>query len=410
MFVAIFLLVEERAFDDRAGRGSWAQILVATAMAHAELMVAFFFFVSYAAFVLITGRARQQWKPVLAKTVLPLGLALLVFAGQVTWVRIRYPDTPIRGSGFLTRSGFDGSSKYYGGHEDIAFGRDHARKTFRANRELLLRWKWLFIAGLVALAALIAGYFRSRTPRFVMLALVSMAGSYVLYAAVFSQAVAIHPYLYDIVLAVPLIVALFAAAPSLLEAATQRSGTIVLIAFLGAFWTAMVQVRAYALRYPLPQTLAESRAPSSPASSNVVSSGAIYERGRPRAVGEWITIPYDASLFSAESGARWTVDPGDVTTLAYTLVGNTMTVAFRINGSSISGGSPVALLVAIPEGLRGTRSITNNILVDNVGQQSGFAQVAAGSRQIQIFRLPAVPWTPNQDKTRVIGQITFDVR
>ena len=61
---------------------------------------------------------------------------------------------------------------------------------------------------------------------------------------------ALHPYLYDGLLATPLIVALFVLAPALLEEWTQRSGAFVLIACFGAAWMSMFQLRLYALCYP----------------------------------------------------------------------------------------------------------------------------------------------------------------
>ncbi len=60
-----------------------------------------------------------------------------------------------------------------------------------------------------------------------------------------------HPSLYDVLLATPLILALFAFVPALLESLTQRSGVFVLVALLGAIWLAMFQLRLYALCYPL---------------------------------------------------------------------------------------------------------------------------------------------------------------
>jgi hypothetical protein len=80
--------------------------------------------------------------------------------------------------------------------------------------------------------------------------LFSLFGTYLIYAAVFSQHVAMHPYLFDTMLATPLIVALFVVVPALAEAATEQRSVFVLIAAIAATWTAMVNLRLYALSYP----------------------------------------------------------------------------------------------------------------------------------------------------------------
>jgi hypothetical protein len=86
--------------------------------------------------------------------------------------------------------------------------------------------------------------------------LVALIGSWLLYAAVFSQAVALHPYLFDVMLATPLILALFAIVPALVESQTNQTGAIVLLVLFAATWLSMFQLRIYALCYPAPQPAA----------------------------------------------------------------------------------------------------------------------------------------------------------
>jgi hypothetical protein len=103
-------------------------------------------------------------------------------------------------------------------------------------------------------------FLRGRAPRIALEVLAALTGAWLLYAAVFSQAVVIHPYLYDVLLFTPLCIALFALAPSLLESLTKRTGAILLVIIFSAVWYSLFQMRLYSLRWPLPPPLAGSPA------------------------------------------------------------------------------------------------------------------------------------------------------
>jgi hypothetical protein len=64
--------------------------------------------------------------------------------------------------------------------------------------------------------------------------------------------------------------------------------------------------------------------------------------------GTWQDVPFDAANFTAStSGGTWTVTAANVKTLKYQVVHNTMTVAFEIIQSSVTG--PVGgLRIALP--------------------------------------------------------------
>ena len=87
---------------------------------------------------------------------------------------------------------------------------------------------------LLPIGVLIA-FIRNRAPRISLEVLTALIGSWLLYAAIFSQAFVIHPYLYDVLLFTPLAIALFALAPALLESLTRRTGAIVLVIFFGVY-------------------------------------------------------------------------------------------------------------------------------------------------------------------------------
>jgi hypothetical protein len=209
---------------------------------------------------LVVLRRDGSWKRFLLVAVLPCAAALLVYQVQLKAASARFPNIATYGSKTLWRTGLDGEALYYGDHLDIAKRRDVARGNWAANREYLFRWKWVFILGLASTLGVLIAFLRGRAPRIALEALAGLTGGWLCYAAVFSQAVVIHPYLYDVLLYTPLAIALFALAPSLLESLTRRTGAILLVVVFTAVWYSLFQMRLYALRYPLPPPPVESPA------------------------------------------------------------------------------------------------------------------------------------------------------
>lgn len=136
------------------------------------------------------------------------------------------------------------------------------------------------------------------------------------------------------------------------------------------------------------------------------------ERGRTVKAGEWTTPAYNAANFTASAGT-WTVDSGDVTTYAYTLVGKTMTVMFAISTTDVSA-APAQLLIAIPGGFTAAKATRNPINVIDAGAAAalGFAIVqAAGTNIILVSNAAGGGWTTTAaDNTHVFGQITFEIQ
>src|SRR5207245_7975718 len=108
--------------------------------------------------------------------------------------RAHYANVPLEGSGFLTRTGLDGSSQYYAEHTDLIYGRNVARLNFPVNRGYLFTWRSLFIAGCFGILFLLASAVNNPATRPLLVVIGSLVGAYTLYAAVFSQPVVIHPY------------------------------------------------------------------------------------------------------------------------------------------------------------------------------------------------------------------------
>jgi hypothetical protein len=253
-----FLLLEERALDGRRTRSITAlQALAIFALTYIECAVGTMFIAAYVVAVLLLRDDRPPLKRVGTMLLLPWVFAFAIYGIELAGVRhvSKQTGAKLTGSDFLYRSGLDGDAMFYGDHLGIAFGRDVVRAG-RENGQYLYRWKWLFICGVASVLMTLAAYLRGRVPQFVVVMLVALIGSYLFYAAVFSQAVALHPYLFDVLLATPLILALFAIVPAFVESQTRRTGLIVLLALFGASWLSMFQLRIYALCYPAPQPAA----------------------------------------------------------------------------------------------------------------------------------------------------------
>jgi hypothetical protein len=261
LFALLYLVIEERAFGltERPRGMVIAQGAAVFLMTMTEGIFALGFVASVFATLLILRR-EGSWKRFLLVVVLPCVAALLLYQLQLKVAAARFPNAPTSGSKMLWRTGLDGDSVYYGDHLDIARGRDLARKNWPANRQYLFRWKWVFILGVASTLGVLIGFLRGRAPRIALEALAGLTGGWLCYAAVFSQAVVIHPYLYDVLLFTPLAIALFALGPSLLESLTRRTGAILLVVVFSAVWYSLFQMRLYALRYPLPPPPVESPA------------------------------------------------------------------------------------------------------------------------------------------------------
>jgi hypothetical protein len=249
-FAFIFLLIEERSGDGRTRVHTVLQALAAFLLVYMEYLGGLAFLSAYAMATLMLEGNRPALKRLAITCALPILLALGLIGAQLTYVKVKHANVPKEGSGFLFRTGLDGSSTYYGDHLDIANRRDIARGNFPHNRPYLFRWPWLFFGGAVALLTVLLMAMRGRVPRVGVVSVVSLLGAYLLYAALFSQAVVIHPYLYDVLLFTPLVLSLLVIAPALLESTTRQSGIIVIAVFFLAVWVSMVQLRRFALQYP----------------------------------------------------------------------------------------------------------------------------------------------------------------
>jgi len=127
--------------------------------------------------------------------------------------------------------------------------------------------------------------------------------------------------------------------------------------------------------------------------------------------GAWTTPGYSAGDFTCNESMTWTVEAGDVTVFAYTIVGKTMTVAFQINDSTVGGTLSNTLQIKIPAAKTATKIMYGAMgrLVDNSVVTPGFCFVAAAGTNIGITRQDIGNYTASTNATHVYGQITFEI-
>lgn len=249
-FFLAFLLLQDGCIESPRLRRV-VQGVVVFGMVYSALVTSLLFLASFFVVCLVLQRGKLAWREWLTTIVAPAAGALLVFSLQLAIVHVRYPSIPLVGSSAMSRSGLDGDTKYYRDHQDIISGRDRARALFPLSRAPLFCWPALFAAGVVSMIVLLVFFVRERLPASGFIPLATLTGGYVLLAALFSQATAIHPYYFDYLLVTPIILAVFGYLPAVAESLTGNRGVFVLVTLFAAVWYVMVQLRDYALRYPL---------------------------------------------------------------------------------------------------------------------------------------------------------------
>lgn len=150
--------------------------------------------------------------------------------------------------------------------------------------------------------------------------------------------------------------------------------------------------------------------------SIIHASGAISERGRTTPMGVWINVPFIASDFSGDTAMTWTVDAADVATWAYTLVGNTMTVAWYLTNTTVGGTPSTYLRIKVPAEKQVVRLTYNaSLYIDNGGASTvGYAGAGRISgttplNYIHLVKAGGANWTATTNATSTWGQISFEV-
>jgi hypothetical protein len=249
-----FWLAESYARYEPANR--WAPIataasIVVLALSY-SLSLTLFFVAAYVAVELFVDGSDISFRHVMLYVVAPVVAVALFEAAQVAWVQLTIANVHFTGNlnfgDFLWRSGFDGSTYFYVDHWSLLTRRQLSTTYPGRDPALILQWKWLFIGGVTAVTVIAARYIRTSVvgARMRVVFLATSLTCYALSAFVFSQGVTIHPDIWDVLLAWPLIIAFFCFLPADLEVVTNRTGLAILIWLVVAVCYVMVQLRTYA--------------------------------------------------------------------------------------------------------------------------------------------------------------------
>jgi hypothetical protein len=240
---AIFFLIRENSLNWKGyeKNNSFLWALLIFLMFFISPYVTFFFISSYGVILFTTMLEDFKVYKFLKSVFFAGGCAVLIMAIQINWVQFNYPHVFLEGSSVLFRTGLDGDNQYYYNHWDLLWSQ---------YIPWLPRWKILLFLGTFATVAVIylaqckRKHLSHQTTLFVGI------GSFLPMAIFFSQNGVIHLQCYEHLLAVPLILALFALLPAWLETFNRNSGVFVLFSSLIAFAFSGAQMLSYWVHMP----------------------------------------------------------------------------------------------------------------------------------------------------------------
>lgn len=143
----------------------------------------------------------------------------------------------------------------------------------------------------------------------------------------------------------------------------------------------------------------------------LTSTGSIKERSRSVAMGEWTSATFAAGDYTC-NGCTWTVESSDQSTLAYTLVGKTITLSFYLNSTTVGGTANNQLRVTIPGSFVSQRLNSATMMYqDNGGAWSmGHVATTGGGTTINLSKTDFSNWSASTNATNIRGQITFEIQ
>lgn len=125
--------------------------------------------------------------------------------------------------------------------------------------------------------------------------------------------------------------------------------------------------------------------------------------------GEWTPLAILTERFSASTG-NWVVNPNLASVRFYRL-GLTMWLDFRILQSSVTGGAPGELRMALPNGISATCAKAVPIAaVDNGIARTCVARASVTAAYIAFTNPAAGTWAGSTTATDVEGQIALEVK
>jgi hypothetical protein len=129
--------------------------------------------------------------------------------------------------------------------------------------------------------------------------------------------------------------------------------------------------------------------------------------------GAWITPPYAASLYTANSGS-WTVDAGDVVTHMYRLVGKALHLNLYLGATSVAAALPTELRVALPNGFTCGNSVFGPVLSYYEGGATwsvGYVVMGAGASYLVLRKDPSAgtTWVAATNSTSISAIVTVAI-
>jgi hypothetical protein len=250
LLAAAFLLLDGRRVDGERRLSRW-QAAAAFGLTFAEPFSGAFFLLAWTLVTLLHDEDPSRVRRVLLLGLAPAALAFGLYQAQLSVASARHPELAVEGSTLAFRTGLDGDLTYYRDHADLLVGRRplveaHAPKAPAG----VFRAPVFFLAATAMSLLLLVLALQGRLPAAVTVTTFSLLGGYVLQGAVFSQALAIHPYYYDVLLYTPFALGLFAIAPALVRPRLARPGLAVGVALFCAVWMSFAQLREYAVQFP----------------------------------------------------------------------------------------------------------------------------------------------------------------
>ncbi len=138
----------------------------------------------------------------------------------------------------------------------------------------------------------------------------------------------------------------------------------------------------------------------------------VREHRRTTPMGEWITVPFQTSPFTASGGATWTQSFASYKSVKYMLSGKTMWVAFYFEGSAVAAAAPTVLRMRVPGNYLPVQQMFGHIHYDDNGTVGvGMVQAVANSPQLEFttnFRA-GVAWTISGNLS-LAGQFGFEIQ
>lgn len=123
----------------------------------------------------------------------------------------------------------------------------------------------------------------------------------------------------------------------------------------------------------------------------------------------WTSVSYSSGNFTASGSMTWTVESGDVVSIAYVELGKTMIVAFDVQTTTVGGTVAAELRMAIPNSRSAARTVSVPFsYLDN--STAGTGTVTATGSTLAFYKsLAGTNWTASSNATRIQGAITFEI-